>query len=70
MRLPSQLEIWIAPSTGSPDRAHDDLAFVEGVVEVAGQLSEVEATQVGDARRGVGRPRSGEDRKDPESVLK
>src|SRR5438132_6023185 len=58
----------LAPAR-APHSSNGDLVLVEGVVEVAGQLSEVETAQAWDASGGVRCPGTRKERQDPEAFL-
>src|SRR5438128_5874848 len=58
----------LAPARG-PHSSNGDLVLVEGVVEVAGQLSEVETAQAWDTSGGVRGPGTRKERQDPEAFL-
>src|SRR5437870_4532632 len=58
----------LAPAR-APHSSNGDLVLVEGVVEVAGQLSEVETAQAWDTSGGVRGPGTRKQRQDPEAFL-
>ncbi len=58
----------LAPAR-APHSSNGDLVLVEGVVEVAGQLSEVETAQAWDTSGGVRGPGTRKERQDPEAFL-
>jgi hypothetical protein len=51
------------PSPSTPQRADDNVVFIESAVQVTRDLSKVEAAQAGESRRRVGRAGSWETRK-------
>ena len=53
-------------STSTPEGAYDDVAIVEGVVDVAGEFREVDSTQTSDACIQVRGASAGKDRQNPE----
>ena len=54
---------------GSPKRAHDNFALIEGVVDVAGNFLKVNASKTDDASPRVRRARAGENCQDVESLF-
>lgn len=55
--------------TGAPEGSDDYFVFVEGVVEMAGHLSQVQASESLDTRGRVGRPSSGEQHQSSQGVI-
>ena len=55
--------------TGAPEGSDDYFVFVEGVVEMAGHLSQVQASESLDTRGRVGCPSSGEQRQCSQGVI-
>ena len=54
---------------GSPDRANENLVLVEGVVQVAAELANIESAQIPDPGRGVRCPCSRKEGQDAQSFL-
>jgi hypothetical protein len=68
-RMKLRLDDRIAVPTRSPDGADDDVVLIEGIVEMAGQFSEVEAPQCWDTSNGLRCPSPRKERQNSEGLL-